>query len=550
MKDMEALRDLTICCVEDDSFALQNLVEYLSYLCSDIISCNNAYEAQKAIETRDPDIVITDINMPQMSGLELLAWIKQERYQAKTILMSAYFEPELFTEAIELKADHFLMKPFNKEELLKALKSSANAIFLKRQADNNSMIKNVEKSLYIDSVTNLPNHNKLLVDIEKSVNPTLIIFEVVGFEQIDEIYGTEIANMLLKQVAGFFAVQVPDEQSLYRYQYNQFAMLIENFSEYRVKDLITAFDNLILLSHFEAYGISVYFTLHYGICMEKNNIIEKAHKALLQTKTTPNQRYCFYNRDSAYIVQQRKNIIYGMKIKNAIETFNVFAYYQPILNLKSNKIEKYEALMRMKDEGTMLSPGDFIPVGKHMGLHSALTKQMVNQSFKKFANFDKEIAINLSLEDFDSNDIPFFIRKRIKDFGIPPKNVILEVTEDISLHEHEHILQILEEFKRSGVKVAIDDFGTNMANFQNLCKIEPDYIKIDGMFIKDMDTNEKNYEIVKGIVTVAQNIGALTIAEYVHNEDILNIVQNLGIDYAQGFLIGVPSNNIEGCANE
>ncbi len=442
-----------------------------------------------------------------------------------------------------------MLKPFNKQELLQALSSCVKAIDLEQKAQEYTDAEEMDKDLFIDPVTQLPNYNKLEKDVQSFHNPTLIMFELFGFEQIDSMYGTDVANKLLKQIAGFYTVQVPQGQKLYRYQYNQFAILLEDFDLIAVKDLITTFDNVTLLSSFETYGINIYFKLQYGICREKENIVEKAFMALQEAHNIPNKNYCFYDSKSDMIKQQQKNILCGMKLKNALEKENIIAYYQPILNLKNNQIEKYEALARMKDNGQMVAPMDFIPAGKTMGLHVPMTKQMINQSFKKFADTRMQIALNLSLEDFIDSDIPFFLEKRVLDFGIDPAQVVLEITEDISIDPNSDVLYTLQKFKQKGFRLAIDDFGTKMANFSNICSIEPDFVKIDGQFIKDLEFNDKNYTIVKSIVTVAKSIGAQTIAEFVHNEKILQIVKDLDVDFAQGYLIGVPSNKNEGDSN-
>ncbi len=545
MEELDVLRGLNICCVDDDFAVLENTVEYLNFFSANVYSCNDPLEAKEILEKESIDILISDVKMHHINGIELVEWIRQKQLPTKTILMSAYFEPEIFTKAIELKTDHFLMKPYNKEELNKALSACGNAAIVERQKKSYSNVQ-CKEELFVDEVTKLPNQNKLLEDLKKQENPGVIMFELAGLEEIDYMYGMEISNLLLHQIASFFAVQAPRENSLYRYQYNQFCILVDNYDELAVRDLITTFDNLVLISEFEAYGVTVHFTLQYGISLDPLNPVEKAYKALMQTKTTPNQKYTLYDDQSRYILQQRKNLEFGIKIKQAIESMNIIAHYQPIVNLTNNAYEKYEALMRMKDGNVMISPGDFIPVGKNLGLHRALTKQMINQSFKKFCRKDAEVALNLSLEDFETSDIPNFLKRRVNDFGINPHQVVLEVTEDISLEEHRDILTYLKDFKNEGFKIAIDDFGTQKANFQNICSIGPDYIKIDGVFIKDIDTNEQNFQIVKGIVMIAQNIGAKTIAEFVHSREILEIVKEIGIDYAQGFLLGAPQCALKG----
>ncbi|MGM0623769.1 MAG: EAL domain-containing protein, partial [Campylobacterota bacterium] len=398
----------------------------------------------------------------------------------------------------------------------------------------------------IDATTNLPNRNQLVLDIKNHNKPTLIIFEVVDFEEVGNVYGENIADKMLKQIAELYKDQIPQERSLYKFEYNQFAILLEDFDEAKVKNLISLFETLSILSSFEAYSIEIYFKLQYGIAMEKEKIVEKAYRALQHAKVTPGNRYSIYRKESSFAQNQKKNIIFGIQLREAIDGQNLKAFYQPIMDIKTQTVQKYEALARIKVNNEIIPPNDFIPVGKHMGLHTAITKNMITSSFRKFKDNKYSLSLNLSLEDFIDNDVITFIKQRVKDFDIDPSRVVIEVTEDISLDEHKHILYKLEGLKSCFFKISIDDFGTKMSNLSNICLIEPDFIKIDGKFIKDLDTNSKNRAIVRGIVSIAQNIGAKTVAEYVHNEEILHIVQELEVDYAQGYHIGIPSEFIEG----
>jgi EAL domain-containing protein (putative c-di-GMP-specific phosphodiesterase class I) len=170
---------------------------------------------------------------------------------------------------------------------------------------------------------------------------------------------------------------------------------------------------------------------------------------------------------------------------------------------------------------------------------------MIQKSFQYFSHNEFSFSLNISERDLYESYLYEFLQDRSKAYGIRPQRVTLEILESVTtgLH-HEEMTQQLNQIKSLGYKVAIDDFGTENANFSRLMDISFDYIKLDGTFMQHIDTSKKQQLIVKSIVELAKVLGIQTVAEYVENESIATAVKSCGIDFLQGYYYAKPSSEI------
>ncbi|NPA11025.1 MAG: EAL domain-containing protein, partial [Epsilonproteobacteria bacterium] len=188
-------------------------------------------------------------------------------------------------------------------------------------------------------------------------------------------------------------------------------------------------------------------------------------------------------------------------------------------------------------------PFEFIDHLKRAGLINEITKQIIDKSFHYAKNHS--LSINITSLDLMDDKFLIFLEEETKKYEVPFHNITLEILEDISLNSSAHILSNLKKLKELGYMLAFDDFGTGLSNFERLMDVEPDYIKIDGKFIKDIHTNQNSYNITKTMVKVAKDCNAEVIAEFVENKEIVDILLDLGIYYGQGYYFSKPISKIE-----
>ena len=188
-------------------------------------------------------------------------------------------------------------------------------------------------------------------------------------------------------------------------------------------------------------------------------------------------------------------------------------------------------------------PFIFLDVAKDARLYSSLSKIMMKKSIKTFENIDASFSINLEVEDVLNSSTMDYLYKLIKKYKVENK-IILEITESENINDFKEVSKIFARFKKLGVKTAIDDFGTGYSNFEYLMKLKPDYLKIDGSLIKNIDTDENAQMVISLIVNFSKKIGMKTIAEFVENESILKKINELDIDYSQGYYFSKPDENL------
>jgi EAL domain-containing protein (putative c-di-GMP-specific phosphodiesterase class I) len=240
------------------------------------------------------------------------------------------------------------------------------------------------------------------------------------------------------------------------------------------------------------------------------------------------------------------NIEWIKRIKEAIQEDRVVCYYQPIFTNKNKKPTKYESLVRIIDrDGQAISPFFFLDIARKAKLYPQITQIIINKALDTFKErTDIEFSINLTIDDILSEKTVNHIYQRLESYPNPSR-VIFEITESEEVTDYQVINKFIKRVKEYNVKIAIDDFGSGYANFEHILNIDADYIKIDGTLIKNINTNENSYIITEAIINFSKKLGRKTIAEFIHNQDVYNIVKELGADYYQGFYLGVPSLEIK-----
>ncbi|WP_317854142.1 EAL domain-containing protein [Chakrabartyella piscis] len=227
-------------------------------------------------------------------------------------------------------------------------------------------------------------------------------------------------------------------------------------------------------------------------------------------------------------------------IKYALENKKVIPYYQGLFNNKTNKIDKYEALMRIiGPDGTVYSPEYFMPISKKYKLYLDLNLCIFNAVLNDFSLMDCPVSVNLSPYLLLSKSFCKTVFSQIQSF-YKPNNLILEILEDESAIDIDELAPFITEARKLGVKIAIDDFGAGYSNLLSVIKLQPDFVKIDGKIIKDVHTCFVNEVVVETVAQMGQKLSIPLVAEYVENDDIQKVVERYGIMYSQGYHFSKP----------
>lgn len=404
----------------------------------------------------------------------------------------------------------------------------------------------LKRNLRLDSLTNIGNRYKLIEDVSKSVNPCISILDIVSFSDVNDFFGYKTGDSVLKIVARKIEELLIDKENykVYRDHSDTFCIVAQNEDRDKFIKNIDEISKTIAKVPIVIKSRELYVQLSYVFSFEsKENLLETAN--IIKRYSHANKNIIIYDKALELEKDYEKNIFWTLKIKKALDEDKIVPYFQPIYNLKTNKIEKYEALVRLIDGNNVISPYYFLDISKKSKQYLQLTKTMIQKTFDYFKDKDFEFSINLTFEDIKSEYISSFIIELLKEYKIGHR-VVFEIVESEEIDNFRKINEFFVTIREYGCKIAIDDFGSGYSNFDYLAKLNVDYIKIDGSLIKDILINKSSQNIVSMLVNFAKGQKVKTIAEFVSNKDILNKVRELGIDYVQGYYIKEPIASIDG----
>ncbi|MFX4284108.1 EAL domain-containing protein [Aliarcobacter butzleri] len=404
----------------------------------------------------------------------------------------------------------------------------------------------LKRNLRLDFLTNIGNRYKLIEDVSKSVNPCISILDIVSFSDVNDFFGYKTGDNVLKIVARKIEELLIDKENykVYRDHSDTFCIVAENEDRDKFIKNIDEISKTIAKVPIVIKSRELYVQLSYVFSFEsKENLLETAN--IIKRYSQANKNIIVYDKALELEKDYEKNIFWTLKIKKALDEDKIVPYFQPIYNLKTNKIEKYEALVRLIDGNNVISPYYFLDISKKSKQYLQLTKTMIQKTFDYFRDKDFEFSINLTFEDIKSEYISSFIIELLKEYKIGHR-VVFEIVESEEIDNFRKINEFFVTIREYGCKIAIDDFGSGYSNFEYLAKLNVDYIKIDGSLIKDILINKSSQNIVSMLVNFAKGQKVKTIAEFVSNKDILNKVRELGIDYVQGYYIKEPIASIDG----
>jgi c-di-GMP phosphodiesterase len=402
--------------------------------------------------------------------------------------------------------------------------------------------------LVIDKLTNLPNRRQLIEDIQKyaaSTSRHLALLNIDTFKDTNDFYGHSAGDKILKDLANSLVrFCINEENKIYKLPSDEFAVF-STIDEPQV-EFIASLQYVIANIHKTEFVIDnnkIFIILSCGVASNENDLMTTADMAL-QTAKDKNTSMVVYDDSldiSSKVIENTKKITL---LRDAITHNNIVPFFQPIYNIHTQKIEKYECLVRIvQDDGTIILPYQFLDVAIKSKQYLFITKIMIAKSFDFFRDKDYEFSINLSIVDVTSDEMLNFIIENLEKFS-EPQRVVFEILENEKLGNYQEMKKFIKTIKKFGCKFAIDDFGSGYSNFAHIYELNIDYIKIDASLVKYITTDENSRIITKTIINFASNLGLKTIAEFVEDKESLDMLQKMGADYIQGYYIGKPEADL------
>ncbi len=407
-------------------------------------------------------------------------------------------------------------------------------------------VAEIEYGYLHDSLTDLKNREALTEDLKKSPFSGLMVVDIDGFRNYNDLYGMKAGNQVLKCVAKFLQTFAYEKSyEVYRIYGDHFVLreLSESISlskfESDLEDLFKKIETFKI--HLEEYNDELEIEMTAGISLEKELALKKAEMALSYAQKEKKD-YFAYSKAIDTSKEKKELLFWKNEIKKALYKDNVIPLFQPIVDRDENVV-KYESLMRLrrvvKNEEEMVSPFFFLEIAHKSKQYEKLTLVMIEKSFRFMKETGREVSINLSFEDITNKTITTALREKLQKCKIG-RQVIFEIVESSNINDFALVKEFISQFRKLGVRFSIDDFGSGYSNFTHIFELAPDYLKIDGSLVKNIDTDLKSYLLVKSIVQMAKELSIKTVAEFVSKKEIFDICYKIGVDYFQGFYFSEP----------
>lgn len=415
-----------------------------------------------------------------------------------------------------------------------------------------------------DPLTNLYNRRKfqqefniiLHKSLKKNQPGAILYFDLDQFKYVNDTSGHQAGDALLQRIANKIKHVTRSTDLIARLGGDEFALVIQNTNQF---DAIQIAEKLFNSIHSIDYKVNEHpfkITVSIGIAMfpehghNIQDLLANADLAMYQSKESGRGRIHLYSPNSDFQYKLKSQVYWKDQIERALADDRFVLYYQPILDIQENKISHYETLLRMVDEqNNIVSPGQFIPIAEQVGLISHIDHMVIKKALDTHKLLCEQglaitLSINLSGHALSDLKLQRWICDALSNDQIDPSLIIFEITETIAVSNFSSAQKMMKEIRSRGCKFAIDDFGVGFSSFYYLMHLPVDYVKIDGSFIKEILHSKEDQVLVHALADIAKGLGKKTIAEFVENGEILSKLKSYGIDYAQGYYIGKPSEQI------
>ncbi|EEX95515.1 sensory box/GGDEF family protein [Vibrio orientalis CIP 102891 = ATCC 33934] len=385
----------------------------------------------------------------------------------------------------------------------------------------------------------------------------VITIKLSNFHQVNEKYGYQVADELIRDLSDHFVERLSLRRghdfvkNLYYIGPAEWAIVFSaEVSSHKIQQDFSAFADQIERINFEPYDLPdvdyLSVSITGGIASSSDFPDIPGDELLLKSidarRMGKERNTHFFNaKDCAITAEQLQDKINLMGVvSRAILKKNIITYTQPIFAAQTRQQVSQECLVRIEDEGNIISPGRFLPIIEGTHLYTRLSRYMLSSTLSYMADKQDSFSINLSPQDMLSDKTLYLLEESIAKLN-DPYRLGIEVLESEQIKDFGRMAEICRHFKQMGVRLMVDDFGSGYSNIDEIIRLEPDIIKLDGSLIKTIDRDVKQRQITGQLVQLCQVLNAKTVAEFVHNREVCEIAEDLGVDYLQGFYLAEPS---------
>ena len=512
----------------------------------DIVEASDGLEAIKAVEKYHPALILLDAVMPGIDGFTTCQQIKEKGHTDIPVMMITGLDDDASVErAYEVGAIDFITKPIKWAVLKHRVKSVVAKVIAERK---------VSLLAYRDTLTNLPNRLLFADRLEQAVvrsersktSMALMLIDIDDFKLVNDSFGHDAGDKLIQAVGQLISKSLRRADTIARLGGDEFAVIIEGIDG--PDDAISIADNLttilehnVRLDDQETYtSASIGISLYPDDGKDARTLLKNADTAMFRAKEKGRHCFQFYKPEMSVSAMERLDL--ENSLKAAFENDEFIIHYLPVIDIHKNEIDSVEALLRWQhpDKG-MIQPSDFVPIIEDCGLIVALGEWLINSICKQIHVWqgtgltDQQVSINLAPRQFKEQDLVAVFTQAIAENNIDASSLSVEVTEQTLIDNVGEVEATLKKLRAMGMQILLDDFGTGYASLAFLKEFPVDVVKIDRTFISGIPDNQKDSATVSAIAGLTRGLNLKLLAEGVENERQLDVLKDLGCQYAQGF---------------
>lgn len=449
--------------------------------------------------------------------------------------------------------------------------------FLAVQEDVTAKMLSEERIKYLanyDDLTGLLNRSRFMELVEEWANmaagrerkAVMCLIDIDQFKLLNDTFGhgagdeyirriAKVLEGMLKSAYAKAPASFDGEPLLARLSGDEFAVYLPGLTEAEgmeaAEEIRKAVENFYFSEASSSLTVSLGLTAFPGHGVNVKDLLTKADAAMYRAKELGRNRVHSYRAEDQDLEKMHSRLAWRERILQGLREDRFTPWFQPLLDLDSGSVHHYEALARLIDsDGKVLLPGAFIDIAERFGIVGLIDRMIIKKSMETQANMMKKgvllsFAMNLSGKDLGDAELLDYIKGMITKTGADPKSLVFEITETAAISDLDKATKFVKSLKELGCHFSLDDFGVGFTSFTYLKELQVDFIKIDGSFIRKLHENPNDQVFVKAITDLAKGLKIKSTAEFVENEESLKLLKSFGVDFAQGYLIGKPSPNLE-----
>ncbi|PCI70163.1 MAG: GGDEF domain-containing protein [Piscirickettsiaceae bacterium] len=443
--------------------------------------------------------------------------------------------------------------------------SLGEVITFKDISDTHQLTLQLKHQTTHDNLTGLVNHDEFKKRLNSLLSTSygsnavhsLIHIDLDQFTTVNQHCGYQAGDSLLKQISALMKPKVRGRDTLARIGSDKFAVLLENCPKKVALKIAEELLNIIREFRFLWRDKSFDIGASFGIAYFTSNPLDDgddplnmANRACLKAKE--NGRNQIVECDTSHLQHtteaQHAEMHWVGRIKSALKENRLLLFQQTIAPIKQkNSLFHFEILLRMQSKnGDIISPSAFLSVAERYNMINKIDRWVIENTFKWLSNHPSVLnnthlcSINLSALSLSDETLARFVNNCFSKYSIACQKICFEVTETSAIHNLDSAIRFMKQMQQLGCSFSLDDFGTGMSSFSYLKHLPVNHLKIDGSFIRNITNDPIDLAMTRSINEIGHVMGMSTIAEFVENEDILQQLQQLNVDYAQGYHIAKP----------